>query len=385
MNASVPAPGARARAQTRLAALLNTLSTPVILIAGLVLIALVSQFRGDVVFDRVVTVLFINLLLTVGLQVFMGNSGLGTFGQYAFVTLGAYASIWFSLTPAQKRLALPDMPKTWWLYEQHQPFLIAVLIAVVVTAIFGAVLGIPFVRLRGAQFSIATFALLIVVNRVALQWQELTRGARTVLGIPKYTDLPVALAFAALIIVIAFAFKESTIGLKLRAAREDEDAAASIGINAAWTRWVAWTLSAAISGLGGALWAHFIQQFSPHNFYLHETFLIVAMLVIGGAGSVSGAVVGAVLVGLGQEELRQIENWVNVERTAGSGIFGLIPIEVRGFADIVLAIAIILVLVWRPSGITGGREITLNTFRRLLPGGRRVPKGEAEPVLGDVR
>jgi branched-chain amino acid transport system permease protein len=362
--------------------LVNTLSTPVILIVGLAIIALFTQWRADVVFDRVVTVLFINLLLAVGLQIFMGNSGLGSFGQYAFVTIGAYSSIWFSLTPAQKRMALPDMPKTWWLFEQHQPFLIAILIAVAIGGLFGALIGVPLVRLRGASFTIATFALLIVVNRVALQWAELTRGARSVLGIPKYTDLNVALIWAALVIVIAFAFKESTIGLKLRASREDEDAAASIGINAAWGRWVSWTLSAAISALGGALWAHFIQQFSPHNFYLRETFLIVAMLVIGGTGSVSGAAIGAVLVALGQEELRQVENWINVERTANSVVGNLIPFEVRGFADIVLAIAIILVLVWRPSGITQGREITINTFRRLLPGGRRIPKGEADPVLG---
>ena len=106
---------------------LRLFSTPLILVGAMLLIALFTVYRGDVVFDRVVTVMFINLLLTVGLQIFMGNSGLGSFGQYAFVTIGAYASIWFSLTPQQKALALPDMPKDWWLYGQHQPFLVATL------------------------------------------------------------------------------------------------------------------------------------------------------------------------------------------------------------------------------------------------------------------
>jgi branched-chain amino acid transport system permease protein len=384
MSASAPASVAPARALVGGRSLANLLSTPLILVAGLVAIALFSQYRGDVVFDRVVTVMFINLLLTVALQIFMGNSGFGSFGQYAFVTIGAYSSIWFSLSPQQKVLALPDMPKDWWLYTQQTPFLVAVLIAAAIAAVGGGLIGVALVRLRGASFTIATFALLIVVNRVALQWEELTRGARTVLGIPKYTDLPVALFWASFVIVLAFAFKISTIGLKLRATREDEAAAASIGINAAWVRWVAWTLCALLSGLGGALWAHFIQQFSPHNFYLRETFLIVAMLVIGGAGSVSGAVIGAVLVALGQEQLRQVENWINVERTSGSGIAGLIPFEVRGFADIVLAIAIILILVWRPAGITGGREITFASFRRLWPGKRTTPAGDADIVLGET-
>ncbi|MFN8592307.1 MAG: branched-chain amino acid ABC transporter permease [Thermomicrobiales bacterium] len=344
-------------ARTNARPMLQFISTPVILIGGMLLIALFSMARGDVVFDRVVTVMFINLLLTVGLQVFMGNSGLGSFGQYAFVTIGAYGSIWFSLTPQQKALALPDMPKDWWLYSQHTPFLVAVLIAAVIAAAFGGLIGIALVRLRGASFTIATFALLIVVNRVALQWSELTRGARTVLGIPKLTDLPMAFVWAAVIVVVAYLFKESTVGLKLRASREDEAAAASIGVNAALNRWIAWVLCAAISAIGGALWAHFIQQFSPHNFYLRETFLIVAMLIIGGAGSVSGAVIGAVIVALGQEQLRQLENVIN-----GSGV---VPFDVRGFADIVLAVAIILVLIRWPSGITRGREITFDSFRRL--------------------
>jgi branched-chain amino acid transport system permease protein len=90
------------------------------------------------------------------------------------------------------------------------------------------------------------------------------------------------------------------------------------------------------------------------------------MLIIGGAGSVTGAVLGTILVALGQEQLRQLENWINLERTS-TGLGTLIPFEVRGFADIVLAIAIILVLIWRPSGISRGREITFGSFRRLWP------------------
>jgi branched-chain amino acid transport system permease protein len=362
---------------------LRLLSTPIILLGGMLLIALFTVYRGDVVFDRVVTVMFINLLLTVGLQIFMGNSGLGSFGQYAFVTIGAYASIWFSLTPQQKALALPDMPKDWWLYAQHQPFVVSILIAAALAAVLGGLVGIALVRLRGASFTIATFALLIVVNRVALQWAELTRGSRTVLGIPKFTDLATAFIWAAIGVAITFAFKESTVGLKLRASREDEAAAASVGVNAALARWIAWTLSAAVAALGGALWAHFIQQYSPHNFYLRETFLIVAMLIIGGAGSVTGAVVGAVLVGLGQEQLRQLENWINLQRTGGLGT--ILPFEVRGFADIVLALAIILVLIRWPAGITRGREITFDSFRRLWPETMTRSSGRGRPQTEEAR
>lgn len=341
-------------------------STPVILALICAVLAVFAAQRNDLVFERVVTVLFVNMLLTLSLQVFTGNSGLGSFGQYAFVTIGAYSSIWFSLTPQQKSLALPDMPEGWLLYQQHTSFYTATLLGGLVATAVGALIGIAFVRLRGAAFTIATFAFLVVVNRVALQTEEFTRGARTVLGIPKHTSLWVAFGFALAGMLIAYLYKESRQGLKLRATREDEAAAASIGINPELTRWIAWTLGVFMAGTAGALWAHFIQQFSPHNFYLRETFLIVAMLVIGGSASVSGAVIGAIAVALTSEELRQFENWANQQRQDESGVGGLIPFQLVGFTEIVLALAMVGVLILRPSGLTGGREFAWPR-RRSVP------------------
>ena len=350
-------------------------STPIILVGIVLLFGLLADARNDVVFERVVTVMFINMLLVVALQAFQGNSGLGSFGQFAFVTIGAYSSIWFSLGPQEKRRALPDMPRDWWLYRQHVDFVPAILIAAGITTVLGAIVGIAFVRLRGASFTIATFAFLIVINRVALQWSELTRGSRTVLGIPKYTGLGDAMVWASLGVLLAFLFKESSLGLKLRASREDEDAAASLGVNSALMRWCAWTFSVCLSAIGGALWAHFIQQFSSHNFYLKETFLIVAMLIIGGAGSVSGAVVGTIAVAMSQEGLRQVENWVNIERSNGTWVADVVPFQLVGFTEIVIAVAMILVLIVRPTGLTGGREITLPRIGR-----RRIVKTPDEPA-----
>lgn len=356
-------------ASTRM--LISKWSTPVILIGICLAVALLAVVRDDAVFLRVVTVMFISVLLTVALQAFMGNSGLGSFGQYAFVAIGAYASLWFGLTEKQKRVTFPDMPENWWIYRQHYPFELAILAAVVVTGIIGGLIGIAFVRLRGASFTIATFAFLIVVNRVALQWEQLTRGSRVVIGVPKQTTLWTAFAWACVVIVIVFAFKESSWGLKLRASREDEDAAASIGVDVKLMRWFAWTLSCAISAIGGALWAHFIIQFTPNNFYLHETFLIVAMLVIGGAASVSGAVVGAIAVALSSEFLRQTENWLNTQRNDATAFGKLIPFQLIGFTEIVLAVVMILVLILRPSGLLAGREL-------------RWPRGAPQPGTTDL-
>jgi branched-chain amino acid transport system permease protein len=309
----------------------------------------------------------------------MGNSGLSSFGHVAFMGIGAYASLWFTLSAEEKGVTLPDMPPEWPMYGWQTSFLPAVLLAGGVAAVVGALLGVALVRLRGASFTIATFAFLVIFHSVALQWEPMTRGSRTVFGIPNLTSLWWALGAAVVTVVAALAFRESSLGLRLRAARDDEAAAASLGVHVTWVRWVAWVASIFITGAAGALWGHFITTFSPSAFYISQTFLIVAMLIIGGVGSVSGAVTGAVVVALSSEALRRFEGWLNTQRTDETALGALIPIELRGFAEIVIAIAIILVLILRPSGIMGGREIGSRRFGRRPPQDRMLFKG-AEPA-----
>ena len=114
-------------------------------------------------------------------------------------------------------------------------------------------------------------------------------------------------------------------------------------------RWVAFVISAFIAGLGGGLWAHFITSFSPYSFYLNETFVVLAMLVIGGNYSVSGAVVGTLVVTTVREVLRSIENQVNILQIFPQGFFG--------FTEVVLSIVLILILIYRPNGIMGNNEL----------------------------
>ncbi|MDI3341157.1 MAG: branched-chain amino acid ABC transporter permease [Sphaerobacter sp.] len=195
------------------------------------------------------------------------------------------------------------------------------------------------------------------MHSVALHWEALTRGSRTVFGIPQYTHLWMAAGWMLLFVVLAFLFRQTSLGLRLRAARDDEAAAWSVGVSSAWVRWVAWVLSVFVAAVAGGLWAHFITTFSPNSFYLRQTFLIVAMLIIGGSGSVSGAVIGAVAVSLTSEALRSVESWLNVQRATQTALGELIPFQLVGFTEIVIALAMIAVLILRPAGLTRGREI----------------------------
>lgn len=339
-------------------------STVAMLIVPLLLIALVAQWLGQVVLQRITIILFINLIMVVALQTFMGNSGVVSFGHIAFMGIGAYASALLSMTPEAKAAALRS---GYPLIEQlHLPFIPALLGGAAVAALVAAIIGFPLARLSGAAAVISTFALLVIVHTVLLNWSELTNGPRIIFGIPGYTTLWVSVVFGVLSVLVGFWFKETALGLKLRASREEAQAAASIGIDIIIVRWVAFILSAFMTGLAGGIWAHFITIFSPIAFYLVQTFLIVTMLIVGGMGSVSGAVVGTVLITVIFEGLRAVENAVNMSN--------LLPGTLAGFTEVLLAAAMIMLLIRRPAGVTGGQEIRLpKRWTRRESGERAIP------------
>jgi branched-chain amino acid transport system permease protein len=196
---------------------------------------------------------------------------------------------------------------------------------------------------------ITSFALLVVLHTVMTNWSNVTNGPRTLFGVPRWTDLPAAAAMAVLAIFGALAFKESRTGRLLRASRDDERAAAALGVDIPQLRWRAFVLAAFYAGVGGGLWGHFITSFSPNAFWLRETFVILGMLVIGGANTVTGAVVGTVIVTGAYEGLRAAEGVLNETKWFAEQVIGL--------TEIVLALAMIAVLILRPGGLFPTREI----------------------------
>ncbi|WP_440983767.1 branched-chain amino acid ABC transporter permease [Shinella sumterensis] len=321
--------------------------TALILIAVIAVIAVGSEMIGIRLYDRIATNLLISLVLVVGLQTFMGNSGLLSFAHIGFMGLGAYTSAVLTIPAQMKGMALPDLYEFMKVVEISP--LLAMLAAGVVAALVAAVVAYPLMRLSDAAAVITSFALLVVLYTVMNNWSALTNGPRTLFGLPKTTEMPIAAIVAAVVVLIALAFKESRTGKLLRASREDEVAAAALGANIPHLRWRAFILAAFIAGVGGALWGHFITSFAPKAFYLKETFLIITMLVIGGANTVTGAVAGTVLITVAYEGLRGTEATLNAA-SSGSG-------QVIGLTEIVLALAMIAVMIVRPGGLFPNREI----------------------------
>ena len=215
---------------------------------------------------------------------------------------------------------------------------------------FAFLVGWPLMRLSGVSASIATFAVLVVAYIVLGNWTAVTGGQNSLMGLPAYVDLWTALGWAIAAIVIAFVYQEMRSALLLRASREDEAAAQASGVNVVRHRLIAFVISAFLSGIAGVLLAHFLGIVRVENFYLDLTFLIVAMLIIGGRGSLTGAVFGALVIAVLTELLRQIEIGVPV----GNMTIAAPP----GVGDVILALVMLLIILFRPNGIAGGRELT---------------------------
>lgn len=320
---------------------LALLVLPVLVLIGVVEVAEVRLI------ERIATLLCISLVLVLGLQVFMGNSGILSFAHVGFMGVGAYTSAVLSMPLQMKGMALPDLYPVVQAIELS-PHL-TILIGALVAAGVAAAVSYPLMRLSDAAAVITSFALLVVLHTVMVHWSAVTNGPRTLFGVPKATDLYLAAGYAIAMIAFALVFKESRTGLLLRAVRDDETAAEAIGAHISLLRWRGFVLGAFMAGLGGGLWGHFITSFSPQAFYLKETFVILGMLVIGGASTVSGAVLGAFVVTFTFEALRATESAINI-----AGIF---PRQVVGLTEITLACAMIGFLILRPAGIFGAAEV----------------------------
>jgi branched-chain amino acid transport system permease protein len=332
-------------------------STVWILLVPVVVVGLLLDLFAPRLVVDIYTQFCVNLMIVLALQAFMGNSGILAWTHVGWMGIGAYASGILSMAPMVKQLGVPNMFPA--LVELQVPVLLAIALGGIIAALIAALIGWPLMRLSDAVGVITLFATLIVMHVVMTQWDNVTNGPRTFFGLQKFTTLWVAIIGAGIVLLAVHWYRESSPGLRLRASRDDRFAAMAIGINVVQVRYIGFVLSALIAGAAGGAWAHLITSFSPKAFYIQEMFVLLAMLVIGGQGSISGAFAGTAIVTAARQLLLQVE--------AGINNSGALNLEVFGLTDIVMAILMVIVLIWRPNGIVGGQEITWPLFRRRKP------------------
>jgi len=324
-------------------------SVAISLLLPLALIAITTLVgaTGTPSLDGTVTLILCNLIVVLGLQVFIGNSGVYSFGQLGFATAGAYISALFTLPAAFALLQTPGLPH--FIADAQLGGLLATLIAAAISGLLAIVVGLPLMRTSTLAIPISTFAFLIVVYNVVANWDRVTGGSSGLVSIPTTTSVESAGLWAAAAVVLAVAFKWSSSGYRLQATREDEVAARSIGINVMKERLIAFGISGVLCGVGGALAVHQSGVLNPTTFYFGATVTTMTMLVVGGARSAFGAVVGAIAIATVNEMLRGVEN--------GLDLFGAISIgETPGIAAIGLGLILLATMIAMPDGLSGGRE-----------------------------
>lgn len=290
----------------------------------------------------------VKVSIVVALYVFIGNSGVLSFGHISFVALGAWTAGVLTVPPSEKPAIMPNLAG--FLQHRHVDNVESLILAAVVGGVAAFLVGIPLMRLSGLAAGIATFAVLEITHNL-LQYQErIGPGLNAFSSVPETTGLRQAAIGAVVCVVVAFLYARSRFGRLLRATREDDAAARAVGASVYRQRLVAFTVSGFLAGLAGGLYVHLLPV-QVNSVYLDLTFITLAMLVVGGSTSLFGAVVGALAVSA-------LDSWLAVAEN-GTSLLGWHVDLPAGTAEIVVGILMAAVLILRPSGLTGGRELRL--------------------------
>ena len=325
------------------------LLAPAVLVVATGLFGLVVSQTTEI---YVVTAL-ISVATVVAIYVFVGNSGVLSFGHISFFAVGVWAAGVLSVPVQEKPATMPYLFD--FLGSRTVGNVPSLLIAALVGGLFALVVGLPLMRLSGLAAGIATLAVLEITNNVLRYYEKIGPGLNTFSSVPETTGLLQATVGALLVIGAAFAYQRSRLGRQLRATREDPSAARAVGVSIYRQRLASFALSGFLAGFAGGLYIHFIP-INVDSVYLDLTFITLAMLVIGGTSSLWGAVVGALFVSGLDSLLAEMEG--------GLTVLGRTVDLPEGSRIVVVSAVMALVLIVRPSGLTGGREFSLPSLGR---------------------
>jgi branched-chain amino acid transport system permease protein len=321
---------------------------PVVLVVAAALLGTLVSISTQTYF----TDTLVKVAIVVALYVFIGNSGVLSFGHISFVALGAWTAGVLTVPPTEKPAIMPNLAHS--LLHRHVGNVTSLVLAAVVGGVAAFVVGIPLMRLSGLAAGIATFAVLEITHNLLQYEERIGPGLNAFSSVPETTGLRQAAIGAVICVVVAFGYARSRFGRLLRATREDAAAARAVGASIYRQRLLAFTVSGLLAGLAGGLYVHLLPV-QIDSVYLDLTFVTLAMLVVGGATSLLGAVVGALAI-------NAVDSWLSVAEN-GTSVFGWHVDLPAGTAEIVIGVVMAAILILRPSGLTGGRELHLPRLR----------------------
>jgi len=290
------------------------------------------------------------IILAVSLNVVNGFTGQFSLGHAGFMAVGAYTAA--KITLALSSVQLSFLPEA---ASDQVVFAIALGAGMITAALAGLMVGLPSLRLRGDYLAIVTLGFGEII-RVVIESLDAVGGARGYSGIPKLANFFWIYLFAALSILVVYRIVHSSFGRTLVAIREDEIAAEAMGVHTTRAKVISFVVSSAMAGVAGGLFAHYLMYLHPKSFTFLKSFEIIIMIVIGGLGSISGSVLGAVLFISLTEGLRQFAQ----------------------YRMVLFSFLLIVLMIVRPQGILGHKEfVTFLTKRRRTIGAAPGTTGNA--------
>jgi len=320
---------------------------PVVLLLALVALNVLLPRVANPYHFQVLMLIGINIVLAVSLNLVNGFTGQFSIGHAGFMALGAYASAMFTLKLGQPMVAsFVAVPAP---VAEGVALLFALVAGGLVAAAAGWLVGLPSLRLRGDYLAIVTLGFGEII-RVLLLNIDAIGGARGLPGIPAYANFFWVYGAVIVVVIVAVNLAHSTHGRALFAIRDDEVAAEALGVDTTRYKVMAFVLGAFFAGVAGGLFAHFLSYLNPSSFTFLKSIEIIAMVVLGGMGSISGSVMAAIVLTLLPEVLR----------------------PVKEYRMVIYSLMLIVLMITRPQGLFGTRELS---FRRLF--GRGPAKGAA--------
>ncbi|WP_208434217.1 branched-chain amino acid ABC transporter permease [Bartonella taylorii] len=318
---------------------------------------------------RVINLIAINAILAISLNLIYGFTGMFSLGHAGFIAIGAYVCAILLLSPEQKEMMWILEPIIEPLHYLQLPFFVAVVISGLSAAIVGLLIALPVLRLGGDYLGIATLGFAEIIRIVITNTTSLTNGSLGIKGIPQNATLWWNYGWLAFTVIFIILLLRSNTGNVLRAIRDDEIAAKTMGINAFFYRNFSFAVGAFFAGIGGALMAALISTIDPKMFNFLLTFNILMIVVAGGLGSITGSIIGSIIITVMLEWLRIIESPLDL---------GFIHIPgIPGLRMVVFSLLLLMIILFWRKGLLGQHEFSWNGIYCFLTR-KKFPNSEGK-------
>jgi len=312
---------------------------------------------GMAYYNRILVLMGINITLAVSLNIINGHAGQFSLGHAGFMAIGGYFSAFLSFyyfAPYIEKLGAGT--RAWGM--QNALLVVAVLAGGALAALAGYIVGLPSLRLRGDYLAIVTLGFGEIIRVLILNIDKIG-AARGFSGIPNWSNFFWVYFFCGITILISWRLVQSSVGRAFLAVREDQIAAEAMGVNTTRYKVKAFMIGSFLAGVAGGLYAHYMMYLNPTMFMFVKSFEVVAMVVLGGLGSISGSIIAAIILTFLPEGLRQAKDVLHMTKDPRMVIYSLM---------------LIILMLTRPQGLLGRRELW-----QVLPKRKgNVPKREEE-------